>query len=397
MRAILFMFILLFASSMAFGEEILYESFEIDELPEGWMIEGPTPEQSWVIANGAARINGGQGGDYATILSTPEMNLTGYTNVMLTIIQSYVFPVGGNPTNHGTIVASWPGGGDGVNVAWYQAESNNGDMQYQLPNQVWGELLTLNFTFQSGEMQESFWRIFDVLVTGDPMVDVNLYSETTTIPAMGGTVSYDLEFISTLPDFGIRCRYWTRLIFPTGQEDAPLYERCFVLEPFMDMTVTGLTQVITANHPPGTYRFQGMVETLEGTHYLRSDEFEFFKQGVVVDEDNEFAPEEIYWTMGDDSNPAESSMLPTHYSISNAYPNPFNPTTRLTISMPEMADLQVAAYNALGHQVAKLADGAHEAGNHTFTLNGSNLAGGIYFVRASAAGWSDVQKVVLMK
>ncbi len=67
---------------------------------------------------------------------------------------------------------------------------------------------------------------------------------------------------------------------PNEEVLAPLVERCFILEPFMDVFLLGQTQDIPAQYPAGTYRFQGMVETLEGTHYLRSDEFEFVKQGL---------------------------------------------------------------------------------------------------------------------
>jgi parallel beta-helix repeat protein len=89
--------------------------------------------------------------------------------------------------------------------------------------------------------------------------------------------------------------------------------------------------------------------------------------------------------------------LPKSYSISPAYPNPFNPTTTISISLPQPARLNVSVFNVSGQQVAELADASFREGIHLFTFDATNLAGGVYFVRAAANGWSDVQKVVLMK
>ncbi len=89
--------------------------------------------------------------------------------------------------------------------------------------------------------------------------------------------------------------------------------------------------------------------------------------------------------------------LPDSYTISSAYPNPFNPTTTISVSLPRPSELNVNVYNVTGQQVAELANGRTTAGTQQFTFNASKLAGGVYFVRASANGWSDVQKIVLVK
>jgi hypothetical protein len=38
-----------------------------------------------------------------------------------------------------------------------------------------------------------------------------------------------------------------------------------------------------------------------------------------------------------------------------------------------------------------------QAGNHTYTFDGSNLASGIYMYRIEAGEWSDASKMILLK
>ena len=89
--------------------------------------------------------------------------------------------------------------------------------------------------------------------------------------------------------------------------------------------------------------------------------------------------------------------LPDSYAISAAYPNPFNPTTTISISLPQPVRLNVSVFNVTGQQVAELADASFREGAHQFTFDASNLAGGVYFVRASSKGWSEVRKIVLVR
>ncbi len=90
--------------------------------------------------------------------------------------------------------------------------------------------------------------------------------------------------------------------------------------------------------------------------------------------------------------------IPTEYELTSIYPNPFNPSTTITIGMPETSLLQLNVYNILGQHVSTLASNQFTAGYHSFTLDGSSLPSGIYFVSANVKGkLNQIRKVVLMK
>ena len=90
-------------------------------------------------------------------------------------------------------------------------------------------------------------------------------------------------------------------------------------------------------------------------------------------------------------------IAPTAFSLSAAYPNPFNPTTSMTLAVPEAGNVSVQVYNIMGQVVATLASGHMDASTYTLTWDASDASSGMYFVKAEAAGNVTTQKLVLMK
>jgi len=59
--------------------------------------------------------------------------------------------------------------------------------------------------------------------------------------------------------------------------------------------------------------------------------------------------------------------------------------------------LKVRVFNTLGREVAVLNNSIIQAGTHHFTVDGSSLASGVYFVQAEAQGLTVMRKVTLLK
>ena len=98
----------------------------------------------------------------------------------------------------------------------------------------------------------------------------------------------------------------------------------------------------------------------------------------------------------------ETSALPTEFSLSNNYPNPFNPSTNIEFSLPVKANISLVVFNALGQEVAKLAENEYAAGTHSVTFNAAGLTSGVYFCKLSAntadgKSFSSSHKMLLMK
>ncbi len=94
--------------------------------------------------------------------------------------------------------------------------------------------------------------------------------------------------------------------------------------------------------------------------------------------------------------PAEPPVVAS-FSLSEAYPNPFNPTTTMELTMAVAGDMQVEVYNLLGQSVSTLTSGYMDAGTYSLTWDATHAASGVYFVKAQAEGFTKIQKLMLVK
>jgi len=81
----------------------------------------------------------------------------------------------------------------------------------------------------------------------------------------------------------------------------------------------------------------------------------------------------------------------------NAYPNPFNPSTRISFYLPEESRVSMTIYDVLGNIVMNLVDDIRGAGRYTEIVDGTNLSSGIYICRIKAGHFSKTQKLLLIK
>jgi hypothetical protein len=95
-------------------------------------------------------------------------------------------------------------------------------------------------------------------------------------------------------------------------------------------------------------------------------------------------------------------VIPSEFALFQNCPNPFNPTTEITFSLPMKSEVKLEIFNIAGRKVATLIDGALEAGNHTVEWDGREscglpVASGIYLYRLSAGEFVEAKKMALLK
>ncbi|MDP4191181.1 MAG: S8 family serine peptidase [Bacteroidota bacterium] len=93
----------------------------------------------------------------------------------------------------------------------------------------------------------------------------------------------------------------------------------------------------------------------------------------------------------------KKNNIPNSFVLEQNYPNPFNPTTKISYSIPAESFVRLELYNVLGVKISTLFEGSREKGQYSFTLDGSSLASGIYFIRMSAGSFNNTIKIVLAK
>jgi hypothetical protein len=92
----------------------------------------------------------------------------------------------------------------------------------------------------------------------------------------------------------------------------------------------------------------------------------------------------------------EANETKDEFSI-GAYPNPFNPTTRITFTLPETATINLNVYSVTGQLVQKVVKGSLAAGKHNYEVNGHHLATGLYFYVLKSANYNASGKLLLIK
>ena len=90
-------------------------------------------------------------------------------------------------------------------------------------------------------------------------------------------------------------------------------------------------------------------------------------------------------------------VIPEVYSLSQAYPNPFNPTTTLNFAIPVDNEVTLSIYNLQGRKVATLINGNMKVGYHSVVWDANSYASGVYFVKMVAGEYLKTQKLMLIK
>ncbi len=102
------------------------------------------------------------------------------------------------------------------------------------------------------------------------------------------------------------------------------------------------------------------------------------------------------WT-NNASGLAARGVQPGDFTLEQNYPNPFNPVTTIAFTLPSSGLAKLTVHDALGREVAVLAQGLLGAGSHRIPFSAHGLPSGLYFYKLTAAGRSWTKKMVLMQ
>ncbi|MFQ5651483.1 MAG: T9SS type A sorting domain-containing protein [bacterium] len=110
-------------------------------------------------------------------------------------------------------------------------------------------------------------------------------------------------------------------------------------------------------------------------------------------------------TSDDVDHTLELQAMPEEFQLTQNFPNPFNPTTKIRFAIPEKLDgvaVKLQIFNLLGEQVALLVDEPKAAGKYTIQWDGKNKNGvlvstGIYIYQLVAGNVRQTRRMVFLK
>ena len=97
-----------------------------------------------------------------------------------------------------------------------------------------------------------------------------------------------------------------------------------------------------------------------------------------------------------------SPIFSRSFSMSHAYPNPFNPITRISFDIPFKSQVSLIIYDILGQEVKELIKGDMTEGRHSVVWNainneGKKVSAGIYFYNINYENSKQIKKLILLK
>ena len=94
---------------------------------------------------------------------------------------------------------------------------------------------------------------------------------------------------------------------------------------------------------------------------------------------------------------ATAPVQPAGFSLSQNYPNQFNPATTIEFSLPVQSFVQLTIYDVLGREIRTLVNEKMSPGKHKAHFNATDAKSGIYFYRIKAGDFSQTVKMLLIR
>ena len=88
---------------------------------------------------------------------------------------------------------------------------------------------------------------------------------------------------------------------------------------------------------------------------------------------------------------------PYRFEMEELYPNPFNPSTQISFSLPMDDYVKLSAYNIRGNEVDVIFEGAQGVGWHSYSWNAASYPSGVYYIRLQTEDMVTSQKALLIK
>jgi hypothetical protein len=92
-----------------------------------------------------------------------------------------------------------------------------------------------------------------------------------------------------------------------------------------------------------------------------------------------------------------SNNIPTSYSLSQNFPNPFNPVTSINFDIPNSSYTNLIVFDQIGREIQVLVNEQLSPGSYKFEWDAADFPSGIYFYKLQAGEFVETKKMVLIK
>lgn len=125
-------------------------------------------------------------------------------------------------------------------------------------------------------------------------------------------------------------------------------------------------------------------------------EAQFYSENLTIN-DNDVQVNIALLGTGSVTGVIENGQVPQTFALDGPYPNPFNPNTTFTLSLPKAVDVSLSVYDVSGRLLKTLLSGRRDAGVYQIGFGDLTLPSGVYLYRLQAGEYNANGKMVLLK
>ncbi len=92
-----------------------------------------------------------------------------------------------------------------------------------------------------------------------------------------------------------------------------------------------------------------------------------------------------------------NSFAPKTFSLLQNFPNPFNPSTTISFTIPSRSFVSLKVFDIVGREVAIILSEEMPEGSYAKQWNAEKMSSGIYFCRMQAGSFTATKKLILLK
>ena len=93
----------------------------------------------------------------------------------------------------------------------------------------------------------------------------------------------------------------------------------------------------------------------------------------------------------------KDTIIPNTVTLYQAYPNPFNPYSKISYSVSIGQNIDISVFDIKGRQIHSIVNNYHAPGNYIRNFSVKNLSSGIYFITLKNKDGIQTQKIILTK
>lgn len=151
---------------------------------------------------------------------------------------------------------------------------------------------------------------------------------------------------------------------------------------------------------------QWQVITLDHENHDENIDFNAYPSSLGCENESEYCFEAdtisfTLWLSGGLLS-VDEEIFPTHYTLQQNFPNPFNPTTTIRYELPKDSFVNIRIFDLNGRLVTTLVNKVESAGYKAIKWagvdgNGKPVSAGIYLYEIQAGDFRQVKKMVVLK